>query len=221
MDTIVVSDVHIGSQYFHSDRFLEFLDAIPADCSLVLNGDTIHDPKGKLTDDDRAVLDRLATLSERATVVWLCGNHDPDFQPPVTGKIVFKESHAVGKRLYISHGDYFDTVMTHHQWFIRTFRFLHNVRITLGAHPVHVAVIAKKWRALFNYVRQATRMNAVEYARENGFQAVTCGHIHYAEDTYVDGIRYINTGSWTETPTYCVIVNHERISLMKTEEWIP
>ena len=90
-----------------------------------------------------------------------------------------------------------------------------------GQHPVHVAVIAKKWRALFNYVRQATRMNAVEYARENGFQAVTCGHIHYAEDTYVDGIRYINTGSWTETPTYCVIVNHERISLMKTEEWIP
>jgi len=31
--------------------------------------------------------------------------------------------------------------------------------------------------------------NAVNFAVENGFEAVACGHTHFAEDQFVDGIQ--------------------------------
>jgi hypothetical protein len=29
---------------------------------------------------------------------------------------------------------------------------------------------------------------------------VTCGHTHAAFESFVDGVRYINSGTWTEHP---------------------
>jgi UDP-2,3-diacylglucosamine pyrophosphatase LpxH len=56
-------------------------------------------------------------------------------------------------------------------------------------------------------------MNAVEYARENHYQAVACGHIHCIEDEIIDGIRYLNTGSWTEKPLCWLEVTDTELNL--------
>ncbi|MEE4606925.1 MAG: hypothetical protein V2J65_37000, partial [Desulfobacteraceae bacterium] len=56
-------------------------------------------------------------------------------------------------------------------------------------------------------------LNAVSCAIENGFEAVTCGHTHYPEDMVVDGIRYINTGAWTELPAHYLYVTADGITL--------
>ncbi len=55
--------------------------------------------------------------------------------------------------------------------------------------------------------------NAVQYARRNGFAAVICGHTHYSEDTVIQGIRYINTGCWTEWPPSYLVVNDKEMNL--------
>jgi hypothetical protein len=41
---------------------------------------------------------------------------------------------------------------------------------------------------------------AVEFARSRGCNAVTCGHTHLPLVAEVDGVRYINSGTWTEQP---------------------
>ncbi len=61
-------------------------------------------------------------------------------------------------------------------------------------------------------------LNAVNYAAENGFEAVTCGHTHFAEEQFINGIRYLNTGAWTELPTYYVHVTDNEMSLKKTTD---
>jgi UDP-2,3-diacylglucosamine pyrophosphatase LpxH len=60
-------------------------------------------------------------------------------------------------------------------------------------------------------------VNAVNCAVENGYEAVTCGHTHYPEDRLINGIRYINTGAWTESPTYYLLVTDDILSLKRFE----
>jgi len=217
MPTIVVSDLHIGSPYFKHEWFRQFLEALPADSRLVLNGDTIDNPRRQLAPPHRQVLDALIALGDRLPVVWVEGNHDQGYRPPNPGKIVFKQAYALGdRRLFITHGAYFDNVMPYNRWFIQLFRVLHELRMRLGAPPVHVAEYAKKWQFLYRYLNRNVRMNAVEYAREHGYRAVACGHVHHVEHTVIDGIEYINTGAWTESPTCYLSAVNDELSLL---EW--
>ena len=92
---------------------------------------------------------------------------------------------------------------------------MHDLRVKLGARSVHVAQYAKNWELLYRVLRKHVRINAVQYARENGFEAVTCGHTHFAEDIALNGIRYINTGAWTELPTFYIHVAEDQMNLVR------
>jgi predicted phosphodiesterase len=60
-------------------------------------------------------------------------------------------------------------------------------------------------------------INAVNCAKENGYDTVTCGHTHYPEDRVINGIRYVNTGAWTESPAFYLLVTPGEITLQKID----
>jgi UDP-2,3-diacylglucosamine pyrophosphatase LpxH len=220
--TFIVSDLHVGSPYFKRQLFLDFLEALPANAALVLNGDTIDNPQQILTAKEAGVISALAELSLHQPVIWIEGNHDRDYQPEASGKIKFVPSYELPeKRLFVAHGSYFDNVMPRHRWFITLFRLLHTLRLKLGAPPVHVAEYAKKWGFLFRCLHRAVMMNAVEYAREHNFQAVACGHVHHTEHTVIDGIEYLNSGAWTERPTCYIACTGDDLALLEWESENP
>ena len=218
MDLYIVSDLHIGSRFFSNGTFEQFLRQMPDDCGLVLNGDVIDNPYSKLTSSHRAILDLIKKLSFRQKVIWLQGNHDNGYLPEHFGKVIFKRFHSVERRLLITHGDDFDEIMPHNQLFMKAFKFLHNVRIKLGARPVHVAEYAKQWKSFYRVLRKNVMTNSVKCAKENGFEAVTCGHTHFAEDVIFNGIRYVNTGAWTEIPAFFLHVTREQMDLTRVEK---
>ncbi|MBM4143649.1 MAG: hypothetical protein FJ225_08685 [Lentisphaerae bacterium] len=213
----IVSDLHVGSSYFHRREFEAFLDGLPAGAALVLNGDVL-DGRARMTGPDRETLDRIAAESRRRRVVWIPGNHDAHLARGGTGGVEFRPSFSVGKRLFAAHGNEFDAIKRPSALFIVLFRWFHALRIRLGAEPVHVAFYAKKWPALYEVLRRHVARRAVRYAKANGYAAITCGHIHSAEDTRVDGVRYINTGAWTEPPLYWLRVDEEGMELVRTGE---
>ena len=218
MKAIVVSDLHIGSRYFLHENFMQFLENIPQDNEIILNGDIINNPYGKMKPADQQILDRFGEMSLGQKVVWVRGNHDNGYIPDNLGKIQIKQHYALQKRLFVTHGDFFDEVMPRSQMFIKAFKMLHDLRVKLGARPIHVAQYAKKWKSFYGYLRKNVMLNAVNYAAANGFEAVTCGHTHFAEEQFVYGIKYLNTGAWTEQPTYYVRVTDNEITLKKTAD---
>lgn len=217
--TWIISDVHLGSKHCQVAQFLRFLDRLPENVELVMNGDVVDHWHDTLTGSHLEARTRLVAISKRQTVVWVKGNHDDQYRFEDMGDIVFAADHAIGKRLYISHGYDFDTVMPYHRLFIRLFRTFHRLRIRLGAESVHVARYAKKFKLLYAVLRKHVAMNAVAYGKEQGYEAVTCGHTHYMEDVMLQGVRYINTGSWTEQPFYLVEVTADRVEL-KELSWL-
>jgi len=165
----------------------------------------------------QAALDRLRAESQRRRIVWVRGNHDERYVLPDPGRIEFVPFFEIGRRLFVSHGYDFDNIMPYHRLFINLFRFLHRVRVRLGAPAVHVAHYAKKFKLLYRVLQNHVAMNAVQHARERGFAAATCGHTHSIEDRTVQGIRYLNTGAWTEPPLVYLAVMDEGMELRPAE----
>jgi UDP-2,3-diacylglucosamine pyrophosphatase LpxH len=215
MNTIIVSDLHIGSRYFLHQLFERFLGSISEDNELVLNGDIIDNPYEKLKPGHQRILDIIEQVSHRQRVVWVQGNHDNGYLPKAFGKVHFKRLHTIGHRLLIVHGDNFDEVMPRNQAFMKAFLMMHNLRVKLGANPVHVAHYAKKWKVFYKVLRRNVMMNAVNCAIKNGYEAVSCGHTHYAENRIFNGIRYVNTGAWTELPAFYILVTDNEMTLKR------
>ncbi len=213
MNAIIVSDLHIGSRYFLYQEFGRFLGNISEDYELILNGDIIDNPYAKLNPPHQRIMDLIGQLSYRQRVVWVRGNHDNGYIRKGFGEIHFRHLHDIGHRLLIAHGDDFDEIMPRNQAFIKAFKLMHVLRAKLGAKPVHVAQYAKKWEAFFKVLRRNVMMNAVSCAIENRYEAVTCGHTHYPEDRVVGGVRYINTGAWTESPKFYLLVTADEMVL--------
>ena len=130
------------------------------------------------------------------------GNHDDGYAQNGFKHIHFKTYYTIENKLLISHGCDFDEIMPRSQIFIKSFKSIHDIMIKFGSRPVHVANYAKKFELLYKVLRDNVMKNAVNYALENGYEAVVCGHTHYPEDRVYNGIRYMNTGAWTESPAF-------------------
>jgi len=217
MNAIIISDLHIGSQYLQSRILEDFLEAFPEDHDFILNGDIIDRPYAKMKKSDQRIIDRIEQISLSQKVIWIRGNHDNGYTPTGLGKVKVMRSYSIGNRLLITHGDDFDEIMPRSRAFMRAFKLMHHLRVKLGAKPVHVAEYAKKWKAFYRVLRKNVALNAVSCAVENGFEAVACGHTHYAEDKVVNGIRYVNTGAWTELPTHYLYITADDIALNRVD----
>ncbi len=214
IQAIVVSDLHIGDPYSRHEQFVRLVKELDHRTALILNGDIIDNPYRNLDAKDQAASDFIRAQSMERRVIWLYGNHDEDFRMNDPGRIEFRKHMELEHRLMIVHGDDFDEVMPKSLWFIRLFKLLHRIRLRLGAAPVHVAELAKKWTPfLYRILTEEVKMNAVNCANQGQFEAITCGHTHYIEDSICEGVRYINTGAWTESPPHYVLVTPTQIVL--------
>ena len=209
----IVSDLHLGSDYFYHRNFLAWLDALPVGAQLVLNGDIIDEPRRSLPGAHQAVLERLVRESYKRPVVWVYGNHDAEFELAESGQIQFGDSWEIKRRLLIVHGDRLDEMMSKHGIFKWFFRHFHRLRVLLGFQNVHVAAYAKRWSLLYRVLSKHVANNALRAARQRGFAAIVCGHTHAAMDLEYQGCRYFNTGSWTEKPLHFLEVAPDRITL--------
>jgi UDP-2,3-diacylglucosamine pyrophosphatase LpxH len=213
----IVSDLHLGSPFFLHEVFGRFLTALPTGSTLVLNGDVVNHPQRVLPVAHARILERLQAEAERRLVVWLAGNHDAGAVPPTGSRIRFASQLIIGTRLVVLHGHSFDHLSPWLRWGKRLLRGWVQRKQRTGP-PAHLLWYAKQWPRLYHLFTAHVRRNAVRWARAHGAAAITCGHTHFAEDSRVAGVRYLNTGCWTERPPWYVAVTPEAVQLQEVLE---
>lgn len=188
---------------------------------------------------DRVLRLILKQARNSTTVTYIPGNHDEMFRRwlpglgdphkfEIAGITLRHEAEHVtadGKRLWITHGDQFDSV-------VRYAKFLAH----LGDSAYTTALIVSRWvnivrRKLgYNYwslsqwlklqvkgaVKAIDRFETAlaDEAKRRGFDGVICGHIHHAEMRDVNGITYMNDGDWVESCTAVVEHHDGRMELL-------
>ncbi len=217
VDTIIVSDIHLGSEVSRAKPLVQLLRTHEYR-RLILNGDVFDGLNFKrLSKDDWKFLSFLRKLSNPRTaidVVWVVGNHDggvAEILSHLLGVPVFEEYtwDMNGKKFLAIHGHQFDKWVTTHPVItsIATSFYYFFQKVD----PKHKASRFVK-RTSKKFLRMSAKV-AAEASRHgrtvHDASVVFAGHTHHAMDIMQDGVRYVNSGSWTDKPSHYVVVTHE------------
>ena len=218
---IFISDLHLGTPGCQAEALLSFLKHNSSDF-LYLIGDIVdgwqlkrrwHWPQAH-----NDVIQKLLRRARKGTrVVYVPGNHDEFARQVVNhqfgGVELLEEAEhtlADGRRLWLTHGDYFDAVVQYAKWLahvgdnlyeltLRLNRYVAKIRSYLGLPYWSLSAYLKhKVKSALNYVTAFEDALAQE-AKRRGFQGVVCGHIHRAQIREIDGVLYCNDGDWVES----------------------
>jgi UDP-2,3-diacylglucosamine pyrophosphatase LpxH len=224
--TVWISDVHLGTPGCQAQALLHFLKTVECD-TLFLVGDIIDGWQLRRSwywpQAHNDVVQKLLRKARKGTrVIFVPGNHD-EFARKYTGhnfggiEVVEDWIHetADGRKIWITHGDYFDAVIQCAKWLayagdyayeftLKLNRYVNSLRARLGLPYWSLSKYLKlKVKRAVSYVNDFEFAVARE-ARKLGVQAVVCGHIHHAEMREIDGILYCNDGDWVESLTALV-----------------
>ncbi len=224
--TVWISDLHLGTPGCQAEALLDFLRSV--DCeTLFLVGDIIDGWQLRRQwywpQAHNDVVQKLLRKARKGTrVIFVPGNHD-EFARKYLGHnfggvdVVDEYMHetADGRRLWVTHGDLFDSVIQCARWLAIVGDWAYDITIRINRH-------VNSWRArmklpyfsLSRYLKLKVK-RAVSYvgdfevavareARARGAHGVVCGHIHHAEMRSIDGVLYCNDGDWVESLTALV-----------------
>jgi UDP-2,3-diacylglucosamine pyrophosphatase LpxH len=218
---VFISDLHLGTPGCQAEALLSFLKEHTSD-SLYLVGDIIDGwqlrRRWYWPQAHNDVIQKLLRKARKGCkVVYVPGNHDEFaryFLAHHFGgiEVVEEAVHETidGRKLWVTHGDYFDAVVQQAKWLayvgdylyeftLRLNRYLNNLRGRLGLPYWSLSAYLKhKVKKAVSYVTDFENAVAQEAARL-GYQGVVCGHIHRAEIRDIDGVTYCNDGDWVES----------------------
>jgi UDP-2,3-diacylglucosamine pyrophosphatase LpxH len=206
IDTVIVSDVHLGSSLSLTREFLECLQSLNFK-RLILNGDMFDDLNfDRLKRDHWEVLSYLRKLSNPkhgVEVVWVIGNHDPKLSLLLGHLVGFEvrdrfEWQAGDLRCVALHGHQFDPSF-HLMGFIfpfisRLFQHVLRINVLNGWIVRRLDSITANMQGLSNNVAAG----AILWARQHSYDVICCGHTHKSLANTGSGISYYNSGSWVK-----------------------
>ena len=221
--TIWISDIHLGTPGCQAYYLLDFLRTHKAN-TLYLVGDILDGwqlKKGWYWPQahNDVVQKILRSVRKGTKVIYLPGNHDEllrQFIGLQLGGIAIAEdaihTTAQGKRLWVVHGDLFDSVMQHARWLAHVGDWMYTILLKLNRWSNAIRhLFGLPYWSMSQYLKHQVK-NAVNFisdfehvmteeARRRGCDGVVCGHIHKAEMRELNGILYCNDGDWVESLT--------------------
>ena len=220
-DTIILSDLHLGSEVSRAPAALKMLKSASFN-RLILLGDIFSDLNfGRLKKEHWQFLGYIRKLSNprrEIEVVWVEGNHDHGLTQVM--------SHLVGVRVYQEyswefeglrhvavHGHQFDRFVSRNRVLSTFLSGLHLALQKLSFGKKRMIGFLERFDTAWLRLSAKVAHGALVHARSRSAHRVFCGHTHEALSLKRDGIEYYNSGSWTQdVPTY-VAVDHQGVRI--------
>jgi UDP-2,3-diacylglucosamine pyrophosphatase LpxH len=239
--SIFISDTHLGTRGCRADFLADFLKSVSCE-NLFLVGDIIDGWRLRRSwfwDHHHDEVLRLILRAARGgtNVIYVPGNHDEMMRKYVPlgleicgVKLQMEAEHTTvdGKRLLITHGDAFDSVVRHAKMLallgdwaytaaLGINRYFNQIRVRLG-YP-YWSLSAWLKLQVKEAVKAIDRFETAlaDDAHKRGFDGVVCGHIHHAEMRMVNGVMYLNDGDWVESCTALVEHGDGKLELI---DWV-
>ena len=217
MDTLVISDVHLGAAAFEQkDKLLSALRryVFSGIKKIIINGDLVDVWRDSPEDIYNGYHDIFVFLNELhhegIEVFWVIGNHDGNFEkfhmPHV--QIVRKlEEVRNNKRVLFVHGDEFDATIVKFGWLTKITVFFQELFDRIFG--TNIVLFFKKALSQMTgdpYKKAVIEQRDMSLTKYKDYDIVVCGHTQYPH-IYKDntiGTVYINTGTWLDKSTVTI-----------------
>jgi UDP-2,3-diacylglucosamine pyrophosphatase LpxH len=225
-DTVIISDLHLGSEVSRAADALAFLHQARFR-RLILLGDMFADLNfGRLTKEHWKFLSYIRKLSNPrhdVEVVWVEGNHDhglAEIMSHLVGVRVYQQYEwtYAGKRHIAIHGHQFDSFaiknfkVTHLGQLV--FLWLQKIDSKSKRFARYLDRLNTRWLRLSAQVAQG----ALSHAKQGKAERIFCGHTHAPLTLERDGVEYYNTGAWIDMRCTYVTISLEGVEI---HEYVP
>lgn len=222
MKTLIISDVHLGSDVCQAKLLSKFLEDISSDDveKLIINGDLFDDSNfHRLTKHHWHVLSLIRKLSDIISVIHIRGNHElpTDLLSILIGVNVVDNYvlESGDRKIYIHHGHRYDKFITNHPIITWIGDAIYVILQKIDP-SFALARSAKHTSKTFMRNSDIIKNKSIEYAIKHGYTDVIASHTHFAQEYIEENKpRYYNTGCWTEIPCSFLSVDNGQIKLHK------
>ncbi len=216
--TLIISDLHLGTSVSRPEKVLELLKSYSFR-KLILLGDIFDSldfrdiPKSSLE-----LISYIGKIAKEKKIRWVIGNHDKGlsdvFGPLMDAKIYqVYEWEFEGKKYLAIHGHQFDRFLINNAflsyaatWFYNLIQRLDNEKKTVSHYLKRKS---KGWLRLSEKVARG----AIRFSLKHSADYVFCGHTHKALEKKSGGIKYYNSGCWTDTPCNYITIDKDNIKI--------
>jgi UDP-2,3-diacylglucosamine pyrophosphatase LpxH len=225
-DTIVISDLHLGSDVSRAGDALELLQSIRFK-RLILLGDIFADLNfRRLTKEHWKFLGYIRKLSNpkhQIEVVWVEGNHDhglAELMSHLVGVPVYQQYvwEYDGIRHLAIHGHQFDSFAINNHRISRIGQFIYLQLQKIDSRNKRFARYLDRLNTRWLRLSAQVAEGALSYAKPGEAERIFCGHTHSPMHTARDGVAYYNTGAWVDEHCTYVTVSQEGVLI---HEYLP
>lgn len=215
-DTLIVSDVHLGSPLAMAEELYHLLSTTTFQ-RLILLGDMFADLNfRRLTREHWKLISFIRKLSNPkrgVEVVWVEGNHDigiTEVMEHLIGVKVYQQYtwDWNGKKCIAMHGHQFDGLFADGQlpWFNGLITEIHIRLQKLGILKRWLPTILDRLHTHYGRLSKKVADGALHVAVHEKADYVFCGHTHDAHYECRDGVEYWNSGCWVgDAATYLAL----------------
>jgi UDP-2,3-diacylglucosamine pyrophosphatase LpxH len=224
MDSLIISDLHLGSSVCQAKQLSNFLSEIhhgnlPTQ-QLIINGDVFDSwDFRRLNKHHWNVLSEIRKLSDHVHVTWINGNHDGPAEviSHLIGVDVAEEYRFTSgdQEILCLHGHIFDTLIDRHPRLTHLADMGYRMLMKLDKS---FSLARSIKRASKTFMRNSERIETQSraYAAKLGCDIVCTGHTHFAVSK--PHLGYFNSGCWTETPCTYLAVENGHVELRTFDE---
>ena len=221
VDTLIVSNVHLGSNVSRPDALLGTLKQHTFR-QLILLGDILDDVDfHRLQRSHWSLLQYLRKLclpDSGVKVVWVEGNHDR-LLSRISRNFLGVDIHTryqwthQDRTFMAMHGHQFDTFIPSYPVVTETACNVYRAIQRLEGTPFRISRFLKRRTKLWLEMSEHVGQRALAYAKKRNADYIFCGHTHQPFSLASGSVAYHNTGCWTDWPATFVTIDDYGVKL--------